>query len=93
MHVYNPAVGATAADVFPGVYVANSPVEAAIGADTVLVLTDWSEFRQVDLSIVKQAMVRPLIINGRHTFSTTEVHRNGLDYRALGRGNQSRNRK
>lgn len=93
VRVYDPAVGAAAADVFPGVYVANSPVEAAIGADAVLVLTDWSEFRQVDLSIVKRVMVRPLIMDGRHTFSTTEVHRNGLDYRALGRGNQSRNRK
>lgn len=90
VRVYDPAVGTAAADVFPGVYVAASPVDAAVGASAVLVLTEWSEFRQVDLSHVKQVMARPVIIDGRHAFSPDEVHRSGLEYRAPGRGGRPR---
>lgn len=86
VRVYDPAVGASAIDSFPGVYVAASPVDAAVGASAVLVLTEWNEFRQLDLAHVKQVMARPVIIDGRHALSAEEVHRHGLKYRAPGRG-------
>lgn len=86
VRVYDPAVGAAAAEVFPGVYVAASPIDAAVGASAVLVLTEWSEFRHVDLAHVKQVMARPVVIDGRRMFSPDEVHKSGLEYRAPGRG-------
>ena len=63
------------------------PIDAAgSGVSVVLVLTEWSEFRHVDLAHVKQVMARPVVIDGRRMFSPDEVHKSGLEYRAPGRG-------
>lgn len=65
---------------------ANSPIEAAVGAEAVLVLTDWPEFVKVDFRRLKQVMARPVIIDGRGIFSPKRLEKFGFEYRALGRG-------
>lgn len=86
LSVYDPAVGNRAAALFPGVAVAPSAMEAAAGADAVLLLTDWDEFRTADLARLRAVMARPLLIDGRNVFSPAVVQGKGLEYYGLGRG-------
>lgn len=86
VHVYDPVVNTKATTFFPTVHMANSPIEAAVGAEAVLVLTDWPEFVKVDFRRLKQVMARPVIIDGRGIFSPKRLEKFGFEYRALGRG-------
>lgn len=85
VRVYDPAANDMATAFFPGAYVASSTLDAARGADAVLVLTDWPEFARVDLQRLKQVMARPLIVDGRGLFPAETLVRQGFVYRALGR--------
>lgn len=51
-----------------------------------LLLTDWDEFRSVDLTRLRAVMARPLLIDGRNVFSPAVVQGKGLEYYGLGRG-------
>ena len=59
---------------------------AAQGADAVLALTEWEEFRQLDLQKVHQMMARPLIFDGRNMFSRAAMTEQGFEYVDVGSG-------
>ncbi len=51
--------------IIKGVKFSKNPYEAAQGADAVLVLTDWNEFKQIDFQKLKSVVRQPLMIDGR----------------------------
>ncbi|MBR2274378.1 MAG: UDP-glucose/GDP-mannose dehydrogenase family protein [Alphaproteobacteria bacterium] len=63
----------------------NSAYEAIGGADVLAVLTDWPEFKELDLSRIKQLMKRPQIADYRNTFDCTEAKNLGFEIKSLGR--------
>jgi UDPglucose 6-dehydrogenase len=62
-----------------------SAEEAAQGADALVILTDWSEFRSVELEKLRVSMARPLIVDGRNMFTPKEMRRLGFGYVSVGR--------
>lgn len=62
-----------------------SAQEAATGAHALLVLTEWDEYRKLDLVRVRQAMAVPIILDGRNLYSPEAVHKAGLEYVSMGR--------
>jgi UDPglucose 6-dehydrogenase len=68
-----------------GVTWCTDALEAAEGADIVLVLTEWSEFRALDLSALKRVMKGNLLIDTRNIFTPTDAHAAGLRYVGIGR--------
>ncbi|MEZ5380525.1 MAG: UDP-glucose/GDP-mannose dehydrogenase family protein [Microthrixaceae bacterium] len=64
---------------------AASPLEAASGADVLTVLTEWDEFRWVDLAEVAEAMSGTTVVDGRNLLDPTEVRAAGLRYDGIGR--------
>jgi UDPglucose 6-dehydrogenase len=64
---------------------AEDPYGAATDADAVAVLTEWDEFKKVDLERLKMQMRRPLIIDGRNIFDPALMHQMGIEYRGIGR--------
>jgi UDPglucose 6-dehydrogenase len=61
--------------------------EAAINkADALIICTEWKNFRAPDFNAIKEQISDPVIFDGRNLFEPTNVHRNGLAYYAIGRG-------
>lgn len=63
----------------------SSAYEAIGGADVLAVLTDWQEFKSLDLVKIKQLMARPQIADFRNTFDCKEAKALGFEIRSLGR--------
>jgi UDPglucose 6-dehydrogenase len=61
------------------------PYSVATGADALLVVTEWEEFKQLDLDRVKQVMRRPVIVDGRNMFDPKTMRERGFVYRGVGR--------
>ncbi|MDR3047077.1 MAG: UDP-glucose/GDP-mannose dehydrogenase family protein [Bacteroidales bacterium] len=55
------------------------------GADAMLLVTEWSEFRILDLNKVKSLMKKPVIFDGRNIYDHKEMSDNGIDYFSIGR--------
>ncbi len=63
-----------------------SPFTAAQGADAVAVLTEWNEFRSLDLAELRQQMRGNLLLDARNLYDPSEARRQGFDYLGRGRG-------
>ena len=61
------------------------PYAVAAGADALLVVTEWEEFRQLDLDRLKSLMRRPVIVDGRNIFDPRAMRERGFVYRGVGR--------
>ena len=62
-----------------------SAEDAAEGADTVLVLTEWPEFLETDLGELRRRMATPLIVDGRNLMKPAAVRAAGFEYYSVGR--------
>lgn len=89
LRAYDPYASESMARVYPPddrlSYVA-SPYEAAANADALVILTDWAEFRRLDLERIRALMRRPIVVDGRNLFDPTQMVERGFEYYSLGRG-------
>jgi UDPglucose 6-dehydrogenase len=58
---------------------------AAKGADCLLIMTEWNEFRKADMKKVKALLNQPVIVDGRNLFDPVEMLKLGFTYRCIGR--------
>lgn len=65
---------------------AESPLEAARGAEALIIATEWSEFASIDLAELRNIMRAPLIFDGRNLLDPTAAQAYGFQYRGIGRG-------
>lgn len=63
----------------------NSAIEALHGSNALVILTEWKEFRGVDLGQVKKKLSYPLIIDGRNIYDLDEMTAMGFNYYSVGR--------
>lgn len=85
---YDPVAMTEARRVFgtqPQLSYADSPTAALNGADALLIMTEWKEFRSPDFEAIKAALKQPVIVDGRNLFEPVTVRRYGVDYSAIGR--------
>jgi UDPglucose 6-dehydrogenase len=83
--VYDPEAMANAKLQHPELGYRSSAVEAARGADLVLHLTEWSEFREMDPATLSQVVSGRHIVDGRNALDPVRWRAAGWTYRALGR--------
>ena len=69
----------------PQLAYADSPYEAAAGADVALLLTDWPEYRAIDFERLGAAMNSRKMVDGRNLFDTAELEAHGFEWRGVGR--------
>ncbi len=87
IRAYDPAAAENAKKLMPeGLEYTSSALSAAKGADAVIVLTEWDEFRGLDLSTVKNVMRGDMLFDGRNVYEPHEVMQAGLRYTGVGRG-------
>ncbi|OAG27949.1 UDP-glucose dehydrogenase family protein [Thermodesulfatator autotrophicus] len=68
---------------------ASDPYEAAEGAHCLLILTEWNEFRYLDLEKIKGLMAEPAIVDARNIYEPARMQKLGFRYTGMGRGNLS----
>ena len=59
--------------------------DAVLDADALLLLTEWKEFRLPTWGVIKKAMHKPLVIDGRNIFDIEELGENGFEYHCIGK--------
>ena len=59
--------------------------DAALGADALLLLTEWKQFRLPSWEVVRRSMNRPAVFDGRNIYSPEEMRQNGFYYASIGR--------
>lgn len=73
--VYDPVASEKAKALLPdGICVAGSALEAADGADCVVVMTEWDEFRSIDLDELKNRLRYPIVVDGRNLYDLSLIH-------------------
>jgi UDPglucose 6-dehydrogenase len=87
IRVYDPQGRRNGAALLPDVAWCASALEAAAGADIVLVLTEWNELRAVDLEGLARMMRGDLLVDTRNVFRPEEARSAGLRYIGIGRPN------
>lgn len=83
--VYDPKGMENARRLFPTLGYASSAEEAVRGADVVLHLTEWRDFRDLDPAHLATLVGRPVILDGRNALDPTRWRAAGWTYRAMGR--------
>jgi UDPglucose 6-dehydrogenase len=69
----------------PRLSYADAPLAALDGADALLIVTEWKEFRSPDFDAVKKRLKQPLIFDGRNLYDPAVVAAAGLEYYSIGR--------
>jgi UDPglucose 6-dehydrogenase len=64
---------------------ASSALEAVSDAEALLVATEWNEFANVDLTVVKEKMRTPIVFDGRNLLDPETMRRLGFHYHSIGR--------
>ena len=69
----------------PGAEFRNGAYEAAEGADGLVILTEWDQFRALDLSRLKGLLKRPVVVDLRNIYDPADMRSRGFDYTSIGR--------
>ncbi len=82
---YDPQAMEAAKVMLNDVSYAKTPYEVCKGADALLILTEWREFRELDLKQIKKLLKHPIIIDGRNIYDPIVPKRMGFQYYSIGR--------
>ncbi len=84
---YDPVAMVHAGKMNPRLRLAEDPYELAQGVDALLVVTEWDEFKHLDMRRIKEGMAQPILVDGRNIYDPEQMAALGFTYRAVGRGN------
>jgi UDPglucose 6-dehydrogenase len=82
---YDPAAMDNMRAAFPTAGYCRSPYEAAKGADALVIVTEWNEFRYLDLARIKKLMNKPVLIDLRNVYAVPKIKAAGFAYYPVGR--------
>jgi len=86
VRAYDPVAMPAARRALPEtVTFCESPYEAATGADAVVLVTEWNEFKFLNLERLRTVMRRPVIFDGRNVWEPERMRRLGFEYHSIGR--------
>ncbi len=74
--------------VFPDLIYSADPYEVARGADALLILTEWDQYRRLDWKRIHNEMARPLVVDGRNMLRPADMSALGFEYLSFGRPDQ-----
>jgi UDPglucose 6-dehydrogenase len=85
VNAYDPYAMDKMAKVLPKVKYCSSPYEAADGADALVIVTEWSEFKELDLAKIKELLNDPIIVDGRNIYDADTMRKQGFKYVCIGK--------
>jgi len=85
VRAFDPAAMERSRLLLPEVEYLKDAYQVAAGADALVLVTEWNEFRHLDMARVKQLMRRPVIVDGRNIYDPAAMRGLGFTYRGVGR--------
>lgn len=86
IRAYDPEAAAAAAAALDGrIETCRTGYDALDGADALVILTDWQEFRNPDFAAIAEKLTRPVIFDGRNLYNPEVVKKAGIEYHSVGR--------
>lgn len=85
IRAYDPVATENAKKIMPDITYCKSPYEAAEGASAIVIITEWREFRLLDMDRLKEVMVSPVIFDGRNLYDPERKKGIGFEYYSIGR--------
>jgi UDPglucose 6-dehydrogenase len=86
VRAYDPVAMDVARPLLPEVQMFTDVYSMAQGVDALMVITEWNEFKQLDLEQLRHLMRQPVIFDGRNIYEPEKMKRFGFRYRGFGRG-------
>jgi hypothetical protein len=92
VRAHDPVAAEVAGRLFQGrgIELTSAPYEAAEGADALLLVTEWNEFRQPDWARLKRVMKQPVVLDGRNVWDPRKAREAGFTYYGVGRSGGER---
>jgi UDPglucose 6-dehydrogenase len=84
VRAYDPQ-GEEAVPLLPGITFSDGPYEAVTGADAVVILTEWDQFRALDLTRLRALVRTPTMVDLRNIYRPEDARRRGFLYSSIGR--------
>ncbi len=85
INAYDPASMGKANSLFKDIKFCRDAYEACKNADAMLILTEWNEFKEIDMKKIKYLLKAPIIIDGRNIYNPEEMKNEGFTYISIGR--------
>ncbi|WP_416068155.1 UDP-glucose dehydrogenase family protein [Rhizobium sp. ZK1] len=85
VHAFDPEGMEAAKSVLGPITYGKDPYEIAVDADAIVIVTEWEEFRALDLKRLKTIMKTPVIVDLRNIYSLSDVTKHGFEYFAIGK--------
>jgi len=85
VQAFDPEGMEEAARMLEGVAFKDGPYEAVAGADVIVILTEWNQFRALDLDRVKLLMRQPVMVDLRNVYRPDDMRARGFTYSSIGR--------
>ena len=85
VRAYDPQAMEQALHVMPGLETCENAYEACEGADALVIVTEWNQFRMLDLERVRSLLRRPTIVDLRNVYEPEQMRAAGFDYFCVGR--------
>jgi UDPglucose 6-dehydrogenase len=85
VRAFDPVAMRPAAQLLAQVTFTKDPYQTCEGADALVIVTEWNQFRMLDLERVKNQMQRPLVVDLRNIYEPAQMHRAGFEYVSVGR--------
>ena len=86
VRAFDPVGAETARALLPAITYADNAYDCASGADALVIVTEWEEFRALNLLELKSRLRRPVIVDLRNIYRSDEMETAGFIYRSIGRG-------
>ncbi len=86
VRAYDPEAMEEAAKLLEGLTFCEGAFETIEGADAMVIMTEWNEFRGLNLKRVKAALKSPVVVDLRNVYEPREMTENGFEYSCIGRG-------
>ncbi len=84
--VHDPVATGNVRAIFgESLFYADSPLEAAKGADCLAIVTEWGDYRRPDFDTLAATMASPVIFDGRNLYEPSEMKARGFTYHAIGK--------
>ncbi|TKJ30912.1 MAG: UDP-glucose 6-dehydrogenase [Chloroflexi bacterium B3_Chlor] len=82
---FDPVAMGKATEMLPDVTYCEDAYEVAEGSDALVIVTDWNEFKHLDMARIKVSMAEPVLVDGRNIYEPRRMQELGFIYRGIGR--------
>ena len=83
---FDPVATAKAEEMVPTVKYCEDAYQVAEGSHALIIVTDWNEFKHLDMARIKASMAQPVLMDGRNIYEPRRMQKLGFIYRGIGRG-------